>query len=407
MAFELARALLVSGAVTAESLAQALFACVTRGMPLARALVSVGAIAERRLEEELARLDVPTVRAVRPTVELMERLPPGLCLRLAAVPVRMDPISGKVIVAALDPSDPHTAEEMGYHLGAPVQIVRATLDTLRDALELYPGLRALAPPMGSPSRRAPSRPVTQRPTKTTPLYGTPVLEATTQRMQRTSDVPIPLSRKAPHVQLSPSEGELPTEPVFELRRGPPSGPATMRDAAPDFELRVPLPPKVPTAPNAPSPPFADPAAFLAGIREADDRDKIVGLVLLGVRTVARRVGILVMRRDGLFGWACSPELGDESAFRAVRIPVSTPSLLAALDGGVHLGPLLGAFAGPMLGVMKSATRDVAVVTVRVSGKPAVVILADELGDTLLGTKRMEELAQAAGQSLERILRARR
>src|SRR5215472_11357664 len=122
-------------------------------MPLARALVSVGAVGERRLEEELARVEAPTVRNIRPDVELMQKLPAGLCLRLAAIPMRVDPISGMVVVAALDVRDPHPAQEMAYHLGAPVHVVRATLDTLRDALELYPGIRPLAAPMGNPARR--------------------------------------------------------------------------------------------------------------------------------------------------------------------------------------------------------------------------------------------------------------
>jgi hypothetical protein len=57
--------------------------------------------------------------------------------------------------------------------------------------------------------------------------------------------------------------------------------------------------------------------------------------------------------------------------------------------------------------MGSATRDVAVVPVRVSGKPTLLVLADDLGDTMIATKRLEELAAAAGDALNRIVRERR
>jgi hypothetical protein len=57
--------------------------------------------------------------------------------------------------------------------------------------------------------------------------------------------------------------------------------------------------------------------------------------------------------------------------------------------------------------MKTATRDVAMVAVRVKERPTVLVVCDELGDTLLGTRHLELLATVAGESLERILKARR
>jgi hypothetical protein len=50
---------------------------------------------------------------------------------------------------------------------------------------------------------------------------------------------------------------------------------------------------------------------------------------------------------------------------------------------------------------------VAVVPVRVSGKTAVVLVADDLGDTMIATRRLEELALAAGEAFARIVRLRR
>jgi hypothetical protein len=47
------------------------------------------------------------------------------------------------------------------------------------------------------------------------------------------------------------------------------------------------------------------------------------------------------------------------------------------------------------------------VAVRVKERPTVLVVCDELGDTLLGTRHLELLATVAGESLERILKARR
>jgi hypothetical protein len=464
--FELGRALLISGAVSVDSLAQALFIVVTRGMPLPRALLEVGAIGDRRLSEELARAEAPVLRHVRPVPELMSQLPDGICLRLAAVPVRKDAMTGTVDVAVLDASDKHAAHEIGYHLHSPVRVVRASLEALRDALELYPGgVRSLAPPMGAP-------PPSSAPNAATLIWGTPAVHA---EDGAAGNAPIPLSRRAASLRVTgawedddaragdpfvlkqqkvprgmgpPSHAPEPhahgvppvrreSDPVFELRRpsiaaAPPRssmGPAPASAAPsppppphaararfrpssgpppPAFPLRAPLQPRVPTAPNAPIPPFADAGTFLSGLKGAQDRDAVVGLVLLGVRAVARKAGVLVARKDAVVGWACTPELGDEAAFKGISISLATPSLLTTvLAGGVYLGPLLGAVATPLLRVMKSTTEDVAIAAVRVSGRPALVIVADELGDTLIGTQRIEELARAAGEALEHILRSKR
>jgi hypothetical protein len=68
---------------------------------------------------------------------------------------------------------------------------------------------------------------------------------------------------------------------------------------------------------------------------------------------------------------------------------------------------MGTFAAPLLRVMSKPSRDVAMAAVRVGDRPAVLIVADELGDTMLATKRIDELGRAAGDALLRILRAKR
>ena len=63
---------------------------------------------------------------------------------------------------------------------------------------------------------------------------------------------------------------------------------------------------------------------------------------------------------------------------------------------------------PLLSAMKAApSAEVALVSVRVEGKAVALVLADELGDTLFATRRMEELARVAGEAFGRLLRERR
>jgi hypothetical protein len=53
--------------------------------------------------------------------------------------------------------------------------------------------------------------------------------------------------------------------------------------------------------------------------------------------------------------------------------------------------------------MGHASADVAAVAARVGGRPAMILFADDLRDTLLATRRMEELARAVGEALARLL----
>lgn len=439
MTFELGRSLVVSGVVSHEQLSEALYAAVTQGVPLARALIGTGSLDEARLEEELARIDSPHITEGTLVPQLMELLPSGLCHRLAAAPVRFDEMTDTVEVAVLDPRDMHAVNEIGYHLKKSVRAVRAPYSTLRQMLEGHPaGLRALAPPMGSAGGG--DRPFGRTPT---PIWGTPKFVDGHERPSQPPDMPIPLTRKydsmsatlrgrgqkeTEEVQIltrtwdgpdaygeaGSEEASWDAEPVFELRRlGAPATvpdpePLTLRlrdEDGPSFALKAPLPPRVPLAPNAPQLPFADLGAILAGVRAASDRDAVLGLVQLGLRSAARRVAIFVVKKDGLVGWSCTPEFGDQGALKALRIPINAPSEMAGvLGGGVHLGPLMGIVAAPLLRLMRTATQDVALLAVRVGDRPAVLLVADELGDTLLATKRMDELGRAAGEALLRILR---
>lgn len=388
MSSELARSLLLADAITPEGLARALFATLTEEVALEEALVSTGAIDERRLQDELARWDGPTIQNVAPVPELVERLPAGLCRRLLALPIRVDPRTGTVDVAVADGRDPHPAAEVGHHLRAPVRAVRARLSTLIGAIERLDqtqGAHALAAPMWVPSphysRESQARPASP---KQTPLWGTPIVNL--ERPPPPSvEMPIPLMRRAE------------------------AAPATLRDPEPVF----PLPPSSRTSrsrPKAPAPlPLPDVSPVIASLEAAGDRDSILAIMLSGVRGVARRVALLVVKRDVFIGWSCSPELGSAERLRELQIPTNVPSVFAtvAASGASYLGPVFDAPAHEgFVAVCGALSRDVAVAPVRVAQRPAVLIVADELADTALSTKHIDEIAEAGGQALTRLLRKR-
>jgi hypothetical protein len=124
--------------------------------------------------------------------------------------------------------------------------------------------------------------------------------------------------------------------------------------------------------------------------------------------IARRVAVFAVKRDGFHGWACNAEFGDVEALRAIVVPLDQPSILAtATAASIYLGPIPGTPPHhALVQVMGKPSPDVAAVAVRAAGRAAMLLLADDLGDTLTGTRRMDELARAAGEALSRLLAAR-
>jgi hypothetical protein len=510
---ELTKALLLEEAASEETIAEALFASVAGGVPLVTALTEAGAVSSAVLARYLARADAPFLRQVVPVAELMERLPPGLCARLLAVPVRRDAITGTVDLVVADAADPHPGREVSFHLGAPVRLVRAPLAAIEEALRrarsrsLQPAVESAPPrrpfdtrdddrmydsrprPSGAPDGGDPEPPRTSfkggtqpppalegdgggvdaltaaalrpsrlpasvwqahavpgastapRHARATPPWGTPIHNATSTigsdppRSGLGSEIPIPLTRRTftavsggtqrPPPLVDPRDSALGegyvVDPghfrqiveVNERMRtsyGAPPGPSRPMTPMASF---IPGPPPLPGGGTfgayAPQIPTADIGGILATLRAAGSRDEILELVLTGARMVAFKVALFVAKRGGYVGWTCTPEFGDRAALQAVLVPVDSGSVFdEAVRDGLYLGPiLLDEVHAPILHVMRGASRDVAVVAVRVSGKTAVVIMADELGDTMLATRRLEEISRAAGEAFTRIVRTRR
>jgi hypothetical protein len=82
-----------------------------------------------------------------------------------------------------------------------------------------------------------------------------------------------------------------------------------------------------------------------------------------------------------------------------------PSILAtAAATAIYLGPVPATPAHEgLLRVMERASSDVAAVAVRVAARPALVLVCDELDDSMVGTRFLVELAKAVGEALARLI----
>ncbi len=470
-----------------EEVEAALFLSCVRGVPFARVLLDRGAVSPSGLEEELERVGGLGLRQVAGSADLVARLPRAMCRRLAALPVRVDNVTGTVDVVAADPLDAHIAAEFGFHLGAPIRVLRASIAAIEEAirrLELddqTPGpgrSRRVTPPFphGAPQSSNPPPAAEAAPIPLVRRIALPPPE-------HDDEQPIPL-RQSRFVQVrapggaEPPAVSFPSEPPHDLEAGapartlrpdvlalygatpqkpqgrrdpeeitPPYGSPLLTpqavalfdpDAAPsesfaggrtarpsylaDLAHRHPAsgsgphhegPPDAAAPEPAQAPPSEPPPllrapdgdAVLEALRRVTNRDEVVRLALRGLHLIAPRFGVFAVKRDGFHGWACNVELGDQEEFRRVRIPLDLPSVLAtAAATSLYLGPIPSTPAHtPLLVLMGRSSTDVAAIAVRVGGRPALVLLADELEDARFGTRFLDELARATGEALSRLL----
>lgn len=354
-----------------------LFQHVTRRLPLAKLLNELPQPGAQTIEEELAKIDAPFVRTVAPVTRLVETLPPGLCRVLLALPVRQDILTRTVDVATFDPRDQHIEREFGYHLQAPIRLIRAPLAAIEEAL------RRLEEP--TPAPEAPRPPPPDRVARRTPPYLLrSQIEAAANsvpQLRAPSERPIPLVRRTEGVPVSSAA-------VQSLRS------TTQR-------------PIGPFSAGAPRGPFPDPGPLYDAIRGAANRDEVIDLLLNGLAMLAGRAGTFVVRKSEYQGWRCNEALAHGETFREVRIPADVPSIFAtAAATGFYLGPLPpNAIHAELLGVMGGIAGEVAVSPLRVEGRLALLLFLDDIGDTMLATRRAEELGRVAGEALGRMVRS--
>jgi hypothetical protein len=349
---ELARRLLHGGA-PAASIEAALVAHALQGEGFVSALLERSPELSELVERELARVPegTPEVHLVRPSHELAALLPPGLCQRLLAVPLRRD-AEGGVDVAAVDVFDPHVSQEFGFHLQAPVRLFRAELSLLRAALA------SLSPADESQSRSSVA-PVEQSFPSRVP----------TLRPARSSNPPIPLIRRPePH-------------PVFSLKR------PRVHASNGSFHFARAL----------------DQA--LEALSNADSADAVADALVDAFEP--SDVLVLAVHRDMFEARAAGGSLGGQQA--PLGIPSGHGSLLdEALKSGSYLGPVTPTVVHAELRARLGETvGEVYALPIRVAGRPVLVLLTGRHGPSLEATRRANRLGEAAEQALERIIRFRR
>jgi len=170
-----------------------------------------------------------------------------------------------------------------------------------------------------------------------------------------------------------------------------------------IEADGPEPETIPRTPDAGWTPSLPELLDLLG--RARGRDDLLDLMLRAMTLVAHRGALFVLKRDAYHGWSANPAFGSEEDLRTLVIPANKPSIFAtSAAAGFYLGPIpqTPVHRG-LLQVMGHATPDVAVYVVKLKGRATIVLVADQLDDTLVGTRTLGEIARRAGETLTRIL----
>jgi hypothetical protein len=426
---ELARRLIDHGGIAAVDIEAALVDVLRSGLPLVRALVERGPTLALLVERELSRSKAPFVNQVRPDPELARRLPPGMCERLLALPLRTDRKTGTIDVACVDPFDPQVALEIAFQLGTQVRILRAAYAEILSALDgLHAGgtfLEGVARVLGSPPLgMAAARPSAEIDFRSAPAASgqrpapswrpPPIRHDSLPVAKGPSEPPIPLVRKTsdgkrnrPRTDPGMGRSALPVvETLGEDERGDPIL-ALSRSKPPP-----PPPPPAPPAP-APEPPLrphrqAETAALklLDRAKTPDEVVERLGRALIGI---ARRVVILTVKPRGFEGkFALGVEAGER--LELLMIPAGTSGVVdTAIGAGFYLGPVPAAAAQADLARLLALDADgeAYLVPIDVSGRATLVVAISGFDSALGATRDADRLARGAGSALERIVRDRK
>jgi hypothetical protein len=426
---ELARHLVRSGVIAREEAEASLLQAVTAGVAFVKVLVDRSPGAASLVERELGRLAVPALRAMRLACDLARELPGGMCSRLLAVPIGRDAESGHIEVAAVDPLDPHIAEEFSFHLAASVLVYRAPLSEIEAALEALPF---------APSDPPPWSPMDELHEERTPAFGTyrwrvpamPTVRSVSRQIESSADSsgegssppgattryssapPIPLVRKSSGASGAAavarrSRPRLDTSPGIGIASQPgmsfPGDDATEQAIPTWSQLQTPaeLAPAAEQAPDA----IGQAIAALASAQTPAD---VVELLLAGATGVCRSAAVFAARSNSYDGRGACGMVGQDR-IRQLRILRERGSVF---DTAAHEGHYLGKIPATQVHaelreLLVGEPREVYVAAVRVSDKPALMLILDLTDDAFEITERVAPLVRRAGFALERIVLSRK
>jgi len=385
---ELARRLIESGVPLAD-IEAALLLVVERGLPLPEALAERDPRLLARVEQELSRSELPSVLTVRASPELYGRLPVGMCRRLLAVPVHVDPRTGRVDVAAVEPLDPHIAQEFTYHLDQPVRVLQASHEAVKAALDrLQQGSKVSILPPGKPGK-------------------------VTDRGLGSSDAPIPLVRRSmlpqrapsavpPSRSVPPSSAVPEAEGVALSWRSKPPPTDLVRGA--ELERRA-------AAAKLPEPAAVreeTPVSTRELLEQASSPEAVLELLRDCLAPAASVV--FAVKNASFDGRVASPGVEARRSAKQISLLSHQPSVLeTAVKSGFYLGPIPNTPNHRELrdALPPDAVHEVYVTTVSVSDRPSLIWLIAGFERSLDLTRRADEIALVAGRALARILRERK
>lgn len=405
MTVELARRLIESGVPLAD-IEAVLLLVVERGLPLPDALAERDPALLARVEQELARSELPSVLTVRASPELYARLPVGMCRRLLAVPVHVDPRSGRVDVAAVEPLDPHIAQEFGYHLERPVRVLLASHEAVTAALDkLQRGAKVSALP---PAKSREASISSEAPIPLIKMEG-----------GARSDAPIPLVRRSlapapvrapsvvPQARPATEGGAVPEAEGVALswRSKPPPVDLVQRAAQLGQQPSKSVPPAAATRPASSVPP---PRSTRERLEDAQTPEAVLELLRDALEPA---VSIVFAVKNASFDGRVASELVEmRTPAKQISLLSHQPSVLeTAVKSGFYLGPIPNTPNHRDLreALPSDAVGEVYVTVVTVSDRPSLVWLIGGFQQSLDLTRRADEIALVAGRALGRILRQRK
>jgi hypothetical protein len=371
---ELVRKLVAAGRVGERDLKAALLRHVNARVPLLAVLLANG-IAESALEIEwgadcAAELPLAVNRPV------LDGLPSGLCAFFLAVPLLGD--EQTLTFAVADPGDAHLLAELCYQTGREICLRYAPADVIGKALRDAGFSTSQLPPAID------TRGTTERPLLLVPR--------TSRAARAAKGAPVVDEEGRPTNALSSKVLRASFARKSGNRRGR-SESAAPKTAAGPYPTETPAQ-------------VSSIDTVLDAMRLAATRDEVIDCLLIGMSTVAARVAVFACRKTGFRGVACNAGVPDSARLRELEIPLTPPTVLtiAAARAGAYLGPLPATSAHEILrAVLGDCPHDVMATAVRVGGRPAVVLFADELSDSLLAAQRGQILATAAGDALSRVV----
>ena len=400
MTVELARRLIESGVPLAD-IEAALLLVVERGLPLPEALAERDPRLLARVEQELSRSELPSVLTVRASPELYGRLPVGMCRRLLAVPVHVDPRTGRVDVAAVEPLDPHIAQEFTYHLDQPVRVLQASHEAVKAALDrLQQGSKVSILPPGKVTDRGLG-------SSDAPI---PLVKLDTGAR---SDAPIPLVRRSMLPQRAPSAVPSP-------RSVPPSGAVpeaegvalSWRSKPPPTDLvrGAELERRAAAAKLPQVAPVREESPVSTGelLEQASSPDAVLELLRDCLAPAAALV--FAVKNASFDGRVASPGVEARRSAKQISLLSHQPSVLeTAVKSGFYLGPIPNTPNHRELrdALPPDAVHEVYVTTISVSDRPSLIWLIAGFERSLDLTRRADEIAMVAGRALARILRERK